>query len=64
MAAERTGDPAPQDELRRKFKEALDRKNGRHADKATADESQEQGKIHDAHGPAHSQRQFRRKSGG
>jgi len=64
MAAGRTGEPGPQDELRRKFKEALDRKNGRHPDKAGADENKEQGKIHDAHGPAHSQRQFRRKSGG
>ncbi len=50
--------------LRRRFKEALDRKNGKQADQAAADESKDQGKVHDAHGPAHSQRQFRRKSGG
>ena len=31
---------------------------------AAAEESKDQSKIHHAHGPAHTQRQFRRKSGG
>lgn len=63
-----SGEPQSTDDsregIRRRFKEALDRKNGKHADQAAAEETKEQGKIHDAHGPAHSQRQFRRKSGG
>jgi hypothetical protein len=50
--------------VRRRFKEALDRKNGKHAESAAAEENKDQSKIHDAHGPAHTQRQFRRKSGG
>ena len=50
------------DEVKRKFREALDRKRQVHA------EGQEQGgrdpsKIHGAHGPAASRRSFRRKSG-
>ena len=50
------------DEVKRKFREALDRKRQIHA------EGQEQGgrdpsKIHGAHGPAASRRSFRRKSG-
>jgi hypothetical protein len=50
------------DEVKRKFREALDRKREAHS------EGQEQGgrdpnKIHGAHGPASSRRNFRRKSG-
>jgi hypothetical protein len=50
------------DEVKRKFREALDKKRQIHA------EGQEQGgrdpsKIHGAHGPAASRRSFRRKSG-
>jgi len=57
-------DPAKPDidEVKRKFREALDRKRQIHA------EGQEQGgrdpsKIHGARGPAASRRSFRRKSG-
>jgi hypothetical protein len=50
------------DEVKRKFREALDKKRQIHA------EGQDQGgrdpnKIHGAHGPAASRRSFRRKSG-
>jgi len=50
------------DEVKRKFREALDKKRQVHA------EGQDQGgrdpsKIHGAHGPAASRRNFRRKSG-
>jgi hypothetical protein len=50
------------DEVKRKFREALDRKREAHS------EGQDQGsrdpsKIHGAHGPASSRRNFRRKSG-
>jgi len=54
-----------QDDVKRRFKEALDRKQGRHADAAAAGESGDHTKVHGgAHGPAAQQRQFRRKSGG
>ncbi len=50
------------DEMKRKFREALDRKRGAHAT-ANADGTQETGKVHGSHGPAASRRSFRRKSG-
>ena len=50
------------DEVKRKFREALDRKRTAHAE-GSAEGGREQGKIHDAHGPARSRRDFRRKSG-
>jgi Family of unknown function (DUF5302) len=64
------GEPEPDpgagpdlDEMKRKFREALDRKRGAHAT-ANADGTQETGKVHGSHGPAASRRSFRRKSGG
>jgi Family of unknown function (DUF5302) len=63
--AQDDGDPAKQDmdEMKRKFREALDRKNQAHAEGQSSG-SQDTGKIHGAHGPAASRRNFRRKSGG
>jgi Family of unknown function (DUF5302) len=55
-------DPGEIDDLKRKFREALDRKKDRHT--ANAEGAQATGKVHDAHGPASSRRSFRRKSGG
>jgi hypothetical protein len=61
------GDDAPSsgqadfDELKRKFREALDRK---HATHASAEGAQDTGKVHGSHGPPVSRRSFRRKSGG
>jgi hypothetical protein len=49
------------DELKRKFREALDRKRGAHA---SAEGAHDAGKVHGSHGPAVSRRSFRRKSGG
>jgi Family of unknown function (DUF5302) len=51
------------DDVKRKFREALDRKRDQHAH-ANADAAQATGKVHGAHGPASSRRSFRRKSGG
>jgi hypothetical protein len=51
------------EELKRKFREALDRKRGTHAG-ANAEGAQDTGKVHGSHGPASSRREFRRKSGG
>ena len=49
------------EELKRKFREALDRKHSAHASAQGADDT---GKVHGSHGPAVSRRSFRRKSGG
>lgn len=63
--AQDDGDHVKQDmdEMKRKFREALDRKNQAHAEGQSSG-SQDTGKIHGAHGPAASRRNFRRKSGG
>jgi hypothetical protein len=50
------------DEMKRKFRAALDRKRGTHAS-ANAEGTQDTGKVHGSHGPAASRRSFRRKSG-
>lgn len=49
------------DDLKRKFREALERKRGAHA---SAEGAHDTGKVHGSHGPAVSRRSFRRKSGG
>ena len=51
------------EEMKRKFRAALDRKRGTHAS-ANAEGAQDTGKVHGSHGPAASRRSFRRKSGG
>ena len=48
------------DEMKRKFREALERKRSTHATTEGADHT---GKVHGSHGPAASRRSFRRKSG-
>ena len=53
-----------EDEARRKFREALERKRAREADTSQARGGRDTGKIHGAHGPARQRRSFRRKSGG
>jgi len=52
------------DEVKRKFREALERKHGNESGAAVTEETEGRRKVSDAHGPAHTQRQFRRKSGG
>jgi Family of unknown function (DUF5302) len=49
------------DDLKRKFREALERKRGDHA---SAEGTHDTGKVQGSHGPAVSRRSFRRKSGG
>ena len=51
------------EDLKRKFREALERKQGRSAQQAEGTEKGDRSKIHGAHGPESSQRSFRRKSG-
>jgi len=54
--------PKPElDDMKRKFREALERKRGSHARAEGVDHT---GKVHGSHGPATSRRSFRRKSGG
>ena len=67
-ALEDSGSPgdseAGQDEARRKFREALDRKQGRNGGAAGRIAGNDTGKVHGAHGPASSRRSFRRRGGG
>ncbi|MCQ4043861.1 DUF5302 domain-containing protein [Streptantibioticus rubrisoli] len=51
-------------DLKRKFREALARKRGAQTDATGGAASADSSKIHGTHGPAASQRSFRRKSGG
>src|SRR5256885_16952663 len=51
-------------DLKRKFREALARKRGAQADSADVAANGDASKVRGAHGPAASQRSFRRKSGG
>ena len=65
-AADQADDAPPSaesdfDDLKRKFREALDRKRGAHA---SAEGAHDTGKVHGSQGPAVSRREFRRKSGG
>jgi hypothetical protein len=50
------------DDMKRKFREALDRKRGAQT-AANAEGAHDTGKVHGAHGPASTRRSFRRKSG-
>ncbi|WP_336206153.1 DUF5302 domain-containing protein [Nonomuraea sp. LPB2021202275-12-8] len=54
----------PEDEMKRKFREALERKRNQAADSGAGGRGADASKIHGAHGPAASKRSFRRKSGG
>jgi len=64
-AAANDGPGAGENDVKRRFREALERKQGRSAGGSGAAESGDHSTVHGgAHGPAHQQRQFRRKSGG
>ena len=53
-----------EDEIKRKFRAALDRKRARETDAGGGRQGKDAGKIHGVHGPARTRRSFRRKSGG
>ncbi|MFB7333060.1 hypothetical protein FNH09_00490 [Streptomyces adustus] len=57
-------DEGGQDDLKRKFREALARKRAQQGDAAELAANSGASKVRGAHGPAASQRSFRRKSGG
>jgi hypothetical protein len=63
--AEQAGDQAKPDldEMKRKFRAALDRKREASAGDSAGGSGRDAGKIHGAHGPAAGRRSFRRKSG-
>jgi hypothetical protein len=52
-----------QDEVKRRFREALARKRGQAAEGAGNGQARDGSKIHGTHGKAGGQRSFRRKSG-
>ncbi|MGH6657305.1 MAG: DUF5302 domain-containing protein [Actinocrinis sp.] len=63
-----TEDGAPEeqnteDEVKRRFREALERKQGKNAAVNESVSGKDPSKVHSAHGPAGSRRSFRRKSG-
>lgn len=65
----RMADAAPErdgsgDEMKRKFRQALERKRTGQADPNAARGGEDAGKVHGAHGPARNRRPFRRKTGG
>jgi hypothetical protein len=53
-----------EDELKRKFREALEHKRGQQANSNASGTGKDPSKAHATHGPAGSRRSFRRKSGG
>ena len=56
-------EPDQQEDVKRKFREALERKQGRSAAQSEGTDRADAGKIHGAHGPESLRRSFRRKSG-
>ncbi|HEY1921009.1 MAG TPA: DUF5302 domain-containing protein [Streptosporangiaceae bacterium] len=62
--AEREGSAEEGEEMKRKFREALERKRAEQADANAARGGKDAGKVQGAHGPAGDRRSFRRKTGG
>ncbi|GAA1986700.1 DUF5302 domain-containing protein [Microbacterium pumilum] len=61
MSTDDTPTNAASDDMKRKFKEALDKKNAQHREgEAHLDGDSV---VHGSHGPASQKREFRRKSG-
>ncbi|WP_171166678.1 DUF5302 domain-containing protein [Streptomyces sp. I05A-00742] len=54
---------AAENDVKRKFREALDRKRGKPGEGAAGARGRDGSKIHGTHGKAGGQRSFRRKSG-
>jgi Family of unknown function (DUF5302) len=61
---ERESSAEEEEEMKRRFREALERKRADQAEANTARGGKDAGKVQGAHGPAGSRRSFRRKSGG
>lgn len=52
----------PSEEMKAKFRAALDKKQA-HGGKDVSEDDQDRSKVHGAHGPAKAQQMFRRKAG-
>jgi hypothetical protein len=52
------------EEMKRKFRDALERKRTKQAEGNAARGGEDAGKVHGAHGPAGTRRSFRRRTGG
>ena len=63
QAAEGAPEGDELEDVKRKFREALDRKNQSHAKDSSTSGGKGTGKAQFAHGPASTRRSFRRKSG-
>jgi Family of unknown function (DUF5302) len=65
MADSDSNPPAPSEDndTKRKFREAMQRKQAHHSQRENAAEERDGSSIHGAHGPAAAKRSFRRKSG-
>jgi len=61
--AEENDQTTPQDDVKKRFKEALDRKRGAHAEGNSGGAGKDRSKVHGTHGPVGGQKSFRRKSG-
>ncbi len=64
MADDASEPEGSEEEMKRRFREALERKRADQADANAARGGKDAGKVHGAHGPARSRRSFRRKTGG
>jgi hypothetical protein len=61
---EREDSAEEEEEMKRRFREALERKRAEQAEANAARGGKDAGKVQGAHGPAGSRRSFRRKTGG
>jgi hypothetical protein len=61
---EREGSAEEEKEMKRRFREALERQRAEQAEANAARGGKDAGKVQGAHGPAGSRRSFRRKTGG
>jgi hypothetical protein len=61
---EREGSAEEEEEMKRRFREALEHKRAEQADANAARSGKDAGKVQGTHGPAGSRRSFRRKTGG
>ncbi len=64
MTADASEPERSEDEVKRKFREALERKRAKQAETGDGRGGKDSGKVHGTHGPARLRRSFRRRGGG
>ncbi|ADU48526.1 DUF5302 domain-containing protein [Intrasporangium calvum] len=62
MSKQEGSTTGPSEEMKAKFRQALDKKQA-HGGKDVSEDDQDRSKVHGAHGPAKAQQMFRRKAG-